>query len=222
MSLAVNFNLTDNQIGMSETTTTGEAPKREEQVLVLAAGGLTDKEIAIRLGISPDTVGTYWRRILAKYQAASRTEVVAKYAEDRGKAAVENLKYVNECLKLVADHLIANVSSGAPVDISAVIKPQVSVADSILALSTDWILLLDKSGKVVFSNKPVPASCHLSSLVENSDLDEVLELASKTETDTELDVSPSTGTNLEACYSFRFWPGIQSLEGHIVGIGRAY
>ena len=64
----------------------GETPKREEQVLVLASGGLTDKEIAVRLGISPDTVGTYWRRILAKYRASSRTEVVAKYADDRSKA----------------------------------------------------------------------------------------------------------------------------------------
>src|SRR5580658_1275876 len=98
---------------MAESTAIGEAPKREEQVLVLAARGLTDKEIAIRLGISPDTVGTYWRRILAKYQAASRTEVVAKYAEDRSKAAVENLQYVNECLKLVADYMIENATRSA-------------------------------------------------------------------------------------------------------------
>src|SRR5580700_6284610 len=100
---------------MAESTAVGEAPKREEQVLVLAARGLTDKEIAIKLGISPDTVGTYWRRILAKYQAASRTEVVAKYASERSKAAVENLQYVNECLRLVADHMIeqAGKSTGS-------------------------------------------------------------------------------------------------------------
>src|SRR5271154_2698837 len=94
---------------MANSATSNEAPKREEQVLVLAARGLTDKEIAVKLGISPDTVGTYWRRILAKYQAASRTEVVAKYASERSKAAVDNLQYVNECLKLVADHMIEHV-----------------------------------------------------------------------------------------------------------------
>ena len=212
---------------MSDITATGEAPKREEQVLVLVAGGLTDKEIAIRLGISPDTVGTYWRRILAKYQAASRTEVVAKYAEDRSKAAVENLQYVNECLKLVADHMIENVALGAaggsPTAAPSVHPVErISVADSILAIATDWILLLDKSGTVVFSNKPVPAACKLSSIVDNIDLDDVLQLASKTETDTELDVIDTANGKLESCYSFRFWPGIQGLAGHIVGIGRAF
>ncbi len=212
---------------MLETPATGEAPKREEQVLVLAAGGLTDKEIAIRLGISPDTVGTYWRRILAKYQAASRTEVVAKYAEDRSKAAVDNLQYVNECLKLVADHLIENVGRGvaalpATNHQSAPPVARISVGDSILAIVSDWILLLDHSGKVVFSNKSVAAGCKLSDLVSNEDLDEVLNLASKTETDTELDVIDTVKGKLETCYSFRFWPGMQGLSGHIVGIGRAY
>ena len=224
---------------MAETTGSGEAPKREEQVLILAAGGLTDKEIAIRLGISPDTVGTYWRRILAKYQAASRTEVVAKYAEDRAKAAVENLQYVNECLKLVADHLIENASrlpesdhvpSATPVAAPVVqapvapveAAPKISVGDNILAIVTDWIILLDKSGKILFSNKPIPTNINLSKIVDNPDLDEILELAAKTETDTELDVMNDLGGKLDPCYSFRFWPGVQSLAGHIVGIGRAF
>jgi hypothetical protein len=216
---------------MSDIIATGEAPKREEQVLVLAAGGLTDKEIAIRLGISPDTVGTYWRRILAKYQAASRTEVVAKYAEDRSKAAVENLQYVNECLKLVADYMIENASraeSGSRTTTTSVpestapAKSKISVGDSILAIVTDWILLLDISGTIVFSNKPVPTSTKLSSLVSNDDLDEILELGSKTVTDTELDIIDTVHGKLEACYSFRFWPGVQGLSGHIVGIGRAF
>ncbi|MDR3691532.1 MAG: LuxR C-terminal-related transcriptional regulator [Fimbriimonas sp.] len=209
---------------MSDIIATGEAPKREEQVLVLAAGGLTDKEIAIKLGISPDTVGTYWRRILAKYQAASRTEVVAKYAEDRSKAAVENLQYVNECLKLVADYMIANAGRSpvaSPTD-TPTSAPSLSLGDSILAIVSDWILLLDNSGKIVFSNKPVRAGCKISELVSNDDLVEILELASKTETDTELDVIDSAHSKLESCYSFRLWPGVHSLTGHIVGIGRAF
>jgi DNA-binding CsgD family transcriptional regulator len=222
---------------MAENTGSTEAPqKREEQVLILAAGGLTDKEIAVKLGISPDTVGTYWRRILAKYQAASRTEVVAKYAEDRGKAAVENLQYVNECLKLVNEHLLDNASRLAGMEPKAVPTepspavapaqsqpaPTISVGDNILAIVTDWIVLLDKSGKIIFSNKPIPTNVNLAKIVDNPDLDEILELASKTETDTELDVANDFGGKLDPCYSFRFWPGVQNLSGHIVGIGRAF
>ncbi len=181
---------------------------------MLAARGLTDKEIAVKLGISPDTVGTYWRRILAKYQAASRTEVVAKYASERSRAAVDNLQYVNECLKLVADHMIEHVG-----------KPQttqnVSVGDSILAIAADWIVLLNPAGEIVFSNKPVPDSCRLSSLVQNTDLSDILALAISVETDAELEVL-DCGPSLQArSYSFRFTPGVESLAGHIVGVGRS-
>lgn len=145
----------------------GESPKREEQVLVLAAGGLTDKEIAIRLGISPDTVGTYWRRILAKYSAASRTEVVAKYTEQRAQASVENLRYVNECLKLVADHMIEQAAQRGTL-------PGTSHADAILASAPDWILLIDVEGHVRFSNRPIPAASAFTSILTSEDPEEDL------------------------------------------------
>jgi len=58
-------------------------PQRELEVLSLAAQGLTDKQISAHLNISRDTVGTYWRRIMLRYQASSRTEVVAKAMEMR-------------------------------------------------------------------------------------------------------------------------------------------
>jgi len=199
---------------MSDSTASGEAPKREEQVLVLAARGLTDKEIAIKLGISPDTVGTYWRRILAKYQAASRTEVVAKYASDRSKAAVENLQYVNECLRLVADHMIEQ--AGKPV-----IAAGLSVGDSILAIASDWIVLLNLSGEVLFSNKPVPQGCTLASLVDDLELEEVLSLAATMETDADLEVLDSAPKSLARSYTFRFTPGVGDLADHIVGVGRS-
>ena len=204
---------------MSDSTITGEAPKREEQVLVLAARGLTDKEIAIKLGISPDTVGTYWRRILAKYQAASRTEVVAKYASERSKAAVENLQYVNECLRLVADHMIEQ--AGKPAESAEMTPSAVSIGDSILAIVSDWIVLLSPDGEVLFSNKPVPSGCLLSTLVDNLDLDEVLSLAASMETDAELEVLDSAPKTLARSYSFRFSPGVGTLSDHIVGVGRS-
>ncbi len=143
---------------MDETRT--EPPKREEQVLVLAAAGMTDKEIALRLGISPDTVGTYWRRILAKYQAASRTEVVAKYTQQRAKAAVENLRYVNECLKLVADHMIEQAAQRDG-------GVSTSLADAILASTPDWLLLVGVDGEVLFSNRPLPSGTKLAEVFES-------------------------------------------------------
>ncbi len=209
---------------MSEPTGIGDPPKLEEQVLVLAARGLTDKEIAIKLGISPDTVGTYWRRILAKYQAASRTEVVAKYASERSKAAVENLQYVNECLKLVADHMIEHVTHGGSPEALAPVAgtPAVTVADSILASVSDWIVLLSPSGDIVFSNRPVPSGCSLASLVDDIELNDVLSTAATMETDADLDTLPNAPKLLARSYSFRFTPGVGDLANHIVGVGRSY
>lgn len=63
-------------------------PKREQQVLELAAEGKTDKEIAKDLGISAETVATYWRRILLRTGASSRTEVVAREFQRRAQAAI--------------------------------------------------------------------------------------------------------------------------------------
>jgi len=188
---------------------------------VLAARGLTDKEIAVKLGISPDTVGTYWRRILAKYQASSRTEVVAKYASERSKAAVENLQYVNECLKLVADHLIEQ--AGNPSQKIGHVAPDIasSIGDSILAIASDWILLLSPDGEVLFSNKPVPSGCKLGSLVDDIELEEVLSLAVSMETDADLEVVPGSPKALAGSYSFRFTPGVGELADHIIGVGRS-
>src|SRR5688500_6082165 len=46
---------------------------REEEVALLAAEGLTDKEIADRLGLSPGTLRTYWERTRAKLGAKTRS-----------------------------------------------------------------------------------------------------------------------------------------------------
>jgi PAS domain S-box-containing protein len=54
-----------------------ELSPRERQLLKLAASGLTDTAISVRLGISETTVKTYWRRIREKLGRNSRTELVA-------------------------------------------------------------------------------------------------------------------------------------------------
>lgn len=69
---------------------------RERTVLLLAADGLTDKEIARNLGISLKTVGTYWDRMRHKFSASSRTQVLANFlriqvAEDQEAGRLDRL-----------------------------------------------------------------------------------------------------------------------------------
>lgn len=72
-----------------------QLPPRESEILALAAKGFTDKQISLELGISRDTVGTYWRRILLRFGASSRTQVVARATEDAVKAKVEDVHREN-------------------------------------------------------------------------------------------------------------------------------
>jgi len=53
---------------------------RETQLILLAAGGLSDKEIAKELGISVGTVTTLWSRLRAKQGIGSRILAVAAMA----------------------------------------------------------------------------------------------------------------------------------------------
>lgn len=63
-------------------------------MLLLAAEGLTDKEIARHLNLSRRTIGTYWERLRLKLGPYSRTQLVARFlrveAEGDG-AAYRNL-----------------------------------------------------------------------------------------------------------------------------------
>lgn len=53
--------------------------ERERTVLLLAADGLTDKEIAGQLGLSLKTIHTYWDRMRQKFGASTRTQVFARF-----------------------------------------------------------------------------------------------------------------------------------------------
>lgn len=50
---------------------------REREVLLLAAEGRSDKEIAERLGVGRGTVVTYWSRLRERNGAVNRTQAVA-------------------------------------------------------------------------------------------------------------------------------------------------
>ncbi len=64
--------------------------EREREVLLLAADGLTDKEIALKLDIGIKTVRTYWDRMRVKYGAASRTQCLAMALRGAFEAVAES------------------------------------------------------------------------------------------------------------------------------------
>lgn len=75
---------------------TSRLSERENQMLQMAARGLTDQGIAHELGISVGTVGTYWGRVREKMGALSRSELVAKYVEGSVSERIETLRQENQ------------------------------------------------------------------------------------------------------------------------------
>jgi DNA-binding CsgD family transcriptional regulator len=57
----------------------GRLTAREEELVLMSSEGKTDQEIAKSLGLSKYTVNSYWKRIMPKMGAASRTAAVATY-----------------------------------------------------------------------------------------------------------------------------------------------
>ncbi len=53
-----------------------ELPPRLREVIQFAADGLTDKEIAVRMGVSKATVDFHWRRLRSMYDQGTRTGIV--------------------------------------------------------------------------------------------------------------------------------------------------
>lgn len=73
------LNEVHNLLALSEPETLGSHPftPREYEVLCLAADGLTNKEIAYRLGLSDRTIQFHMKSIFIKTGSQSRTEAVA-------------------------------------------------------------------------------------------------------------------------------------------------
>ncbi len=65
---------------------------RETQVIWLAMEGNTDKTIAQLLEITTDTVATYWKRILIRYDSSSRTEVIAEFLREYFEEDLDHLE----------------------------------------------------------------------------------------------------------------------------------
>lgn len=69
--------------GIVEKESDNELTEREQQVLIQASSGATDKEIAVSLSISLNTVKTHMRNILSKLHVSTRREA-AKVAKSKG------------------------------------------------------------------------------------------------------------------------------------------
>jgi DNA-binding NarL/FixJ family response regulator len=59
--------------------------KREEEVVNLVAEGLTNRDIAQKLGISEHTVSNYLFRVYEKLGISSRVELVLYVVRDQGR-----------------------------------------------------------------------------------------------------------------------------------------
>jgi PAS domain S-box-containing protein len=65
--------------------------QREEEILQLSSQGLTDRQIALELGIRPGTINTHWSRIRLKLGAKTRSEAVAILLKTQAEEAAKHL-----------------------------------------------------------------------------------------------------------------------------------
>jgi DNA-binding NarL/FixJ family response regulator len=54
---------------------------RQQEIMALIASGLSDKQIAACLGLSPRTVRTHLERLFRNHELHSRTAAVAKWLQ---------------------------------------------------------------------------------------------------------------------------------------------
>lgn len=75
-----------------------ELSPRQREIMQLAAGGLTDKEIAQQTGLSIGTLRSHWDRMRARLDASSRGEVIARAAEEVRRALYAEVEILRRVL----------------------------------------------------------------------------------------------------------------------------
>jgi PAS domain S-box-containing protein len=75
-----------------------ELTNRELDILKLAAEGKTDKAIANALGLSVDTVKSYWHRLRSRLGVSSRTQLIAAFAQADANKVVRQITKENQML----------------------------------------------------------------------------------------------------------------------------
>jgi PAS domain-containing protein len=71
---------------------------REEQILLLASRGLTDRHISGELGIRAGTINTHWSRIRLKLGAATRSEAVSILLKEKANTTQQVLEAEKQTL----------------------------------------------------------------------------------------------------------------------------
>lgn len=105
--------------------------RQEERVLNLAKQGYGDKQIAQQLGLSTDTVRTYWQRIRQKVGAATRAEIIATVGQKQTAAAIEVIESEKTALQQEIAH-------------------RLSTEKALRASEAEWRRLADSMPQMVF------------------------------------------------------------------------
>jgi PAS domain S-box-containing protein len=117
--------------------------ERERQLVVLASKGLTDTAIALKLGISLATVGTYWGRVRIKFGPLNRTELVAVFLQEQAATVVDGLRAEN---KLLLDTLDEKSKT------ELMLKTSLELFRGLVETAPDAILLVNQDGIVQLAN----------------------------------------------------------------------
>lgn len=117
---------------------------REREVLQGASEGLTDKEIAARLGISRETVATYWKRIRGRLRGASRTQAVAEALKMQTGQAMEEMQEENVALAEEVERRRR---------LEEELETTVRQLSALLHVSEDAVVFVDEAGEVAYCNE---------------------------------------------------------------------
>jgi PAS domain S-box-containing protein len=117
---------------------------REQELLTLAAEGLTDQGIAHRLGISIATVGTYWGRVRVKLGPYNRTELVSLNLKFQAQRVIDQLQ--NENRRLVGE-LQERVHS------AELLETSLELFQGLVETAPDAIIVVDQDGMIQLANE---------------------------------------------------------------------
>lgn len=109
---------------------------REEQIIRLAAQGLTDNAISHRLAISLATVGTYWGRIRVKLGPLNRTELVANYLRAESDQTLADLQEANLALRARLDE----------------VESDRKLFQTLIDAAPDPMIVVDRTGRILLGN----------------------------------------------------------------------
>ena len=117
---------------------------REQELLTLAAQGLTDQGIAHRLGISVATVGTYWGRVRVKLGPYNRTELVSLNLKHQAQGLINQLREENR-------RLVGELQERAHT--AEMLETSLELFQGLVETAPDAILLVDHHGIIQLANQ---------------------------------------------------------------------